>query len=74
MRALTAVYGDPVAGPHDVVSAFLQDPLSDSEAMRRAILDRYYGTSKDTLFISCVIFTAKLTLVSQTNQRAPTAG
>lgn len=51
---LTAVYGDPVAGPHDVVSAFLQDPLSDSTSMREAILDRYFGTGKDTLFISFV--------------------
>ncbi|CAK9786695.1 hypothetical protein CC85DRAFT_262677 [Cutaneotrichosporon oleaginosum] len=51
-RARLAVYGDPVAAPHDVVSAFLQDPLSDSDVMRKAILDRYFGTSKDTLFIS----------------------
>lgn len=49
------MYGDPVAGPIDVVSAFLQDPLSDSDRMRKAILDRYYGTSKDTLFISYVL-------------------
>lgn len=68
------VYGDPVAGPHDVVSAFLQDPLSDSEGMRRAILDRYYGTSKDTLFISCVILYTELTPASPTSQAVPMAG
>jgi hypothetical protein len=34
-----------------VVSAVLQDPLADSETMRRALLDRYYGTGTGTLRI-----------------------
>ncbi|GMK54558.1 hypothetical protein CspeluHIS016_0111440 [Cutaneotrichosporon spelunceum] len=51
-RDRLAVYGDSIAAPQDVVSALLQDPLADSDVTRKAILDRYLGTGKESLFIS----------------------
>lgn len=54
-RALTVVTGTDVASPHDVVSAILQDPLADAESTRTALLERYFGTSQDTVVISYVI-------------------
>ncbi|WWC68938.1 uncharacterized protein I206_102874 [Kwoniella pini CBS 10737] len=39
-----AVIGDELAGPRDVVSALLQDPLADTEESRRALLARHEGS------------------------------
>lgn len=51
-RGRLAVVGDSLAGPRDVVSAVLEEPLSDSAATTRAIEDRYLGTGDDTLAIA----------------------
>ncbi|KAL1410163.1 hypothetical protein Q8F55_004168 [Vanrija albida] len=51
-RARLAVVGDVLAGPRDVVSAVLEEPLSDSPGTTRAIQARYEGTGDDTLAIA----------------------
>ncbi|TXT11021.1 hypothetical protein VHUM_01772 [Vanrija humicola] len=51
-RGRIAVVGDTLAGPRDVVSAVLEEPLSDSAGTMRAIQERYLGTGDDTLAIT----------------------
>lgn len=47
-----AVVGDKISASHDVVSALLQDVLSDSAAQRDSVLNRYFGTATDYLHIT----------------------
>ncbi|WWC59932.1 uncharacterized protein I303_102495 [Kwoniella dejecticola CBS 10117] len=44
-RGRIAVIGDDLAGPKDVVSALLQDPLADTDESRAALLSRHEGAN-----------------------------
>ncbi|KAK8861291.1 hypothetical protein IAR55_002110 [Kwoniella newhampshirensis] len=44
-RGRIGVIGDPLAAPHDVVSALLQDPLTDSEETRQALIRRHEASN-----------------------------
>jgi hypothetical protein len=46
-----SVLGDDLAGPKDVVSALLQDPLADSEQSRTALMRRHEDSTRDRLMI-----------------------
>ncbi|RSH94350.1 hypothetical protein EHS25_004153 [Saitozyma podzolica] len=50
-RYRIGVLGDDLAGPKDVVSALLQDPLADSEQSRTALLRRHEDSTRDRLVI-----------------------